>query len=295
MINQSISSQDYDTFRAFLEEACGIVLGENKHYLVSSRLNRLLRELELDSVGALIDHMKKSPRSGIRERIIDAMTTNETFWFRDNHPYEMLKDLVFPELAKKKPNQLRIWSAASSSGQEAYSISMIIQEYLQTRPGSLPNNFEIVGTDISPTMLSLARSAKYDALALSRGLSPERKKRFFDKRDELWEVKPEIRTRVRFNELNLMNSYATLGKFDIIFCRNVLIYFSADLKKDILRRMGQTLAPGGFLFLGSTETLASYSEDFDTVRHGGGIVYRLKDGVSNFASSNPFKINNSSS
>jgi chemotaxis protein methyltransferase CheR len=204
------------------------------------------------------------------------MTTNETFWFRDNHPYALLKDLVLPEIAKKRQSQLRIWSAACSSGQEPYSISMIMQEYLQSRPGSLVNNIDIVGTDISPTMLALCRAAKYDALALSRGLSPERKQRFFNKAGDFWEVKEEIRKRVRFTEINLMNSYSSLGKFDVIFCRNVLIYFAADLKKDILRRISQSLAPGGYLFLGSTETLASYSEDFDTVRHEGGIVYQLK-------------------
>ncbi len=290
MVNNSISSRDYESFRAFLEDACGIVLGDNKHYLVASRLNRLLKELDVDSVGALIEHMKKNPRSGIRERIIDAMTTNETFWFRDNHPYELLKDLVFPEIAKKKPNQVRIWSAASSSGQEAYSISMIIHEYLQTRPGSLPNKFDIVGTDISPTMLSLARSARYDALALSRGLSPERKQRFFNLVDDCWEIKQEIRSRVRFNELNLMNSYTSLGKFDVVFCRNVLIYFSAESKKDILRRISHTLVPGGYLFLGSTETLASYSDDFDTVRHNGGIVYKLKESTTGMNMPHPFHI-----
>jgi len=277
VLNQTISAQDYNTFRKFLEEACGIVLGDNKQYLVASRLNRLLRELELDSVGALIEQSKRMPRSGLRERIIDAMTTNETFWFRDNHPYDLLKDLVFPELAKsKRSSGVRIWSAASSSGQEAYSISMIIQEYLQSRPGSLGNNFQITGTDISPTMLEMARSATYDDLALSRGLSPERKRRFFSQKGNLWEVNDEIRRRAKFTELNLMNSYASLGKFDIVFCRNVLIYFSADLKRDILRRISQTLNPGGYLFLGSTETIASYSDAFETIRHGGGIVYQLK-------------------
>ena len=114
MVNHSISSRDYESFRTFLEEACGIVLGENKHYLVASRLNRLLKELDLTSVGDLIESMHSRPHSGIRERIIDAMTTNETFWFRDNHPYVLLKDLMFPEIAKKRQNQVRIWSAASS-------------------------------------------------------------------------------------------------------------------------------------------------------------------------------------
>lgn len=277
MLNQTISTRDYEVFRAFLEEACGIVLGDNKQYLVASRLNRLLRELDIASVGDLIDQAKRTPRSGLRERIIDAMTTNETFWFRDNHPYTLMKDLILPELAKtKRSGPVRIWSAASSSGQEAYSISMVIDEYLKSRPGSLPNNFQITGTDISPTMLDLAKSATYDDLALSRGLSPERKRRFFTQKQDLWQVVDEVRNRAKFTELNLMNSYSSLGKFDVVFCRNVLIYFSAELKKDILRRISKTINPGGYLFLGSTETIASYSDAFETVRHGGGIVYQLK-------------------
>lgn len=276
MTDNSISSRDYDSFRTFLEEACGIVLGDNKHYLVSSRLGRLMREFELKSVGELIERMKREPRSGLRERIVDAMTTNETFWFRDNHPYDLLKNYVYPELAKKRPTQIKIWSAACSSGQEPYSISMITQEYMATRPGGLPNNVQVVGTDISPTMLDTCRAAVYDSLALSRGLSPDRKARFFKQVDNGWQVSDEIRARVRFAEINLMNSYASLGKFDVIFCRNVLIYFSAELKIDIIKRLSQSLNPGGYLFLGSTETLASYSDDFETVRHGGGTVYRLK-------------------
>lgn len=275
-MNQSISARDYDAFRRFLEEACGIVLGENKQYLVASRLSRLLREIDVDSVGELIEKLGKQPRSGLRERIIDAMTTNETFWFRDNHPYSMLKELILPEITQRRPSQLRIWSAASSSGQEPYSISMIIEEYLQGRSAALTKNIQITGTDISPTMLELARSGMYDALALSRGLSPERKARFFVPQGNLWKVKDEIRNRVKFSELNLMNSYTSLGKFDIVFCRNVLIYFSSQLKRDILRRIAETMNPGGYLFLGSTETIASYSEAFDAVRHEGGIVYRLK-------------------
>ena len=274
--NLAISRQEYDAFRALLEEACGIVLGDNKHYLVASRLGRLMNEFESASISELIAKIKREPHSGLRQRVIDAMTTNETFWFRDNHPYMLLADLIFPEIAKKRPAQVKIWSAACSSGQEPYSISMIVQEYLQKRPGSLPDNVQIIGTDISPTMLKMSREALYDNLALSRGLSPERKQKFFTQEGDMWRVNDNIRRRVQFKELNLMNSYSALGKFDIIFCRNVLIYFSTDLKRDILSRLARALVPGGYLFLGSTETLASYSDDFETIRHQGGIVYRLK-------------------
>ena len=275
--NLTISRQEYDAFRALLEEACGIVLGDNKHYLVASRLGRLMSEFESTTIGELITKIKREPHSGLRQRVIDAMTTNETFWFRDNHPYMLLADLIFPEIAKKRPSQVKIWSAACSSGQEPYSISMIVQEYLQKRPGSLPDNVQIIGTDISPTMLKMSREALYDNLALSRGLSPERKQKFFTQEGEMWRVNDNIRRRVQFKELNLMNSYSALGKFDIIFCRNVLIYFSTELKRDILSRLARALVPGGYLFLGSTETLASYSDEFETVRHQGGVVYRLKE------------------
>lgn len=272
----TISDQDYAEFRAFLEKACGIVLGDNKHYLVASRLGRLLDEFDVEAIGDLVLRMKREPRSGLKQRVVDAMTTNETFWFRDNHPYAVLNDLVLPDIATRRPSQLRIWSAASSSGQEPYSISMVLQEYMQRRPGSVPNNIQIVGTDISPTMLNIAKSGCYDALALSRGLSPERKKRFFNEVDKMWEVDSVVRRRVQFKEFNLMNSYSALGKFDIVFCRNVLIYFSAELKRDIIRRIAQSLVPKGYLFVGSTETLASYSDEFEAVRHQGGIVYQLK-------------------
>ena len=277
MLNtNSISNSDYNDFRRFLEDACGIVLGENKHYLVASRLNRLVKEFDLNSVGELISQMRREPRSGLRQKVIDAMTTNETLWFRDNHPYALLKDLIFPELAKQSPAQVRIWSAACSSGQEPYSISMIVNEYLQNRPGSLKNNFQVVATDISPSMLVAAKAGKYDNLSLSRGLSQDRRDRFFRQNGDAWEVRQELKARIQFTELNLMNSYATLGKFHIIFCRNVLIYFSSELKRDILNRLARALVPGGYLMVGATEALASYTDAFETVRHGGGTVYRLK-------------------
>lgn len=272
----SITDGDYDEFRRFLEDACGIVLGDNKHYLVSSRLNRLLKESDVASIGELIVQMKRNPRSGLRQQVVDAMTTNETLWFRDSHPYTLLRELIFPDLAKQKTSPVRIWSAACSSGQEPYSISMIINEYLQTRPGSLQDNFQIVATDISPSMLVAAKAGKYDNLALSRGLSQERRDRFFRQSGETWEVRQDLKRRIQFSELNLMNSYATLGKFHVVFCRNVLIYFSAELKRDILGRLAQALVPGGYLIVGATESLASYTDAFETVRHAGGTVYQAK-------------------
>lgn len=278
MTTNQIAPNEYDEFRRFLEDACGIVLGDNKHYLVTSRLTRLMREFNINTFSELMLQLKQKHHSKLRERIVDAMTTNETMWFRDRYPFEILTNTILPEISSQRARQLRVWSAACSSGQEPYSISMTMQEYLSSRPGALPSNIQIVATDISPSMLREASAAQYDKMSITRGMSDDRVKRFFMQKGERWEVRPEIRTRVSFRELNLMQSYAPLGKFDIVFCRNVLIYFSSDLKKDILTRMAQAMNPRSYLFLGGSESPTSYVDMFEMVRTASGVVYRLKEG-----------------
>jgi len=274
---QALSKQDYESFRVFLEEACGIVLGENKHYLVTSRLTRLLDEFKYPSLGGMIEKLKVANNSELKGKIIDAMTTNETSWFRDKYPFEILFNELFTEYAGKKQPRLRIWSSASSSGQEAYSISMTFSEYQRKNPGKLNGSLEVVGTDISPTILKMAKQAKYDELSISRGLSDDRLKTFFlNEGDGGFKVRPEIASRCRFTELNLLKNYSILGKFDIIFCRNVLIYFSAEIKTDILTRMAKLLNPGGYLFLGGSESPTGYCNHFEMVKLKDGVVYRLK-------------------
>ncbi len=281
MANFEISPQDYDKFRRYLEEHSGIVLGENKHYLVTSRLSRLMRESGVDDFKTLMHQLITERKTVLHEKIVDAMTTNETLWFRDGYPFEVLKQFILPELSSKRLSQLRIWSAASSSGQEAYSISISLQEYLATRPGSLPSNIQIIGTDISATMLRDANAALYDNMSLIRGMSDERRQRYFLPRGDKWEVRPEIKQRTSFRELNLLNSYSALGRFDIVFCRNVLIYFSSQLKTDILTRIAKTMNPGGYLFLGGSESPTSYSDAFELVRTPQGVAYRVKEEASN--------------
>ncbi|EHQ52156.1 CheR-type MCP methyltransferase [Ectothiorhodospira sp. PHS-1] len=272
-----IESQDYEDFRLFLEKSCGLVLGENKHYLVNSRLSRLMGEFSVSSVSELLRQLKLGRNPGLRERMIEAMTTNETYWFRDVFPFEILKNQIYPELAKQKGAGYapRIWSAACSSGQEAYSISMGFSEYQQSRPGSL-RDVQILGTDISGAVLKEAREASYDSLAVARGLSLERRQRFFVQNGDRWSLRPDIKARATFREFNLMDSYTLLGRFDVVFCRNVLIYFSIDSKKLILKRISQILNPGGYLFLGASESMANYSDAFEMVRCNPGVVYRLR-------------------
>lgn len=266
-------------FQAFLEEACGIVLGANKHYLVVSRLSRLMADEGVATLGELVGHLRDSRNRQLRERIVEAMTTNETFWFRDTFPFDIFKELALPDLAERRVRSPRVWSAACSSGQEPYSISMSVQEYLASRPGSL-SDVQIMATDISPAILQEAKEATYDTLALARGLSPDRKQKYFmQQRDGRWQARPEIRSRVRFTQANLLQSYSLLGRFDVIFCRNVLIYFSSESKIDILARMARALNPGGYLFLGSSESITQYSDEFEMVRCPRGSVYRVKSGL----------------
>ena len=276
----SIRSDDYEAFRLFLEEACGILLGKDKHYLVQSRLGKLVREDGGGSLGELVGKLRRERQGGVlRESVIEAMTTNETFWFRDKHPFSILEDTVMPALLEGRSRSARIWSAACSTGQEPYSISMVVQQYLSRNPGRLIDT-QITATDISTAVLEEAKAAYYDTMQLSRGLQDEMKQRYFQRDtahwEERWQVREEIRRRVRFTVANLQGSYSALGKFDIIFCRNVLIYFSSESKKDILSRMADTLNPGGYLFLGASESISQYSGAFDMVRCPRGVVYRKK-------------------
>jgi chemotaxis protein methyltransferase CheR len=272
------ANQDFQVFREFLEKACGIVLGDNKQYLVASRLNRLLEQQGIKSLGELVTHIQTQPRSGLRELVVDAMTTNETLWFRDVYPFEVLKNRLLPEFIKANPGQRpRIWSAACSSGQEPYSLSMSIDEFERSNPGQLRGGCQIVATDLSGGILTAAKSAEYDSLSIARGLSSERLNRYFDQSTPgRWTVKQPIRSRVEFRAMNLLDSYSMLGKFDIVFCRNVLIYFSAELKKDILQRIHGTLKPGGYLMLGASEALNGLPDLYQMVQCSPGIVYKAK-------------------
>lgn len=275
MATENINAKEYETFCNFLKDACGIVLGQNKLYLVNSRLKRLLEEEKISSVSQLIDTVSKGANARLRGKIVDAMTTNETYWFRDQNPYLIMQESLLPELLQRSSKPLRIWSAACSSGQEPYSISMILEEFFQSRP-SLRRDVEIIATDISPTMLSRAREGTYDEITVARGMDELRRAKFFSKQGSVWRVNDKIRARVKFVEFNLMKNFSSLGHFDVVFCRNVLIYFSSELKSDILNRISSALLPDSYLFLGGSESMASYCRRFDTVRFKSGLVFKLK-------------------
>ena len=276
-MTSDFSQADYESFKQFLQDASGILLGDNKQYLVKSRLRKIMSEHRLASLGELVERLRRHPRGELREAVIDAMTTNETLWFRDTHPFRILEEKLLPEAAQHSASQpLRIWSAACSTGQEPYSIAMVIDEFRRKNPGRLKRNVEIIATDVSKPVVDAARKGEYELLALGRGLSADRQKKFFDHTPSgSWQVKKEIRDMVTFREHNLLERF-NFGQFDLVFCRNVLIYFSGDLKRDILVRTHEVLKPGGYLILGASESLNGLPDRYEMVQCRPGIIYRAK-------------------
>ena len=277
MSDRQLDDSSYHQFRIFLEKQCGIVLGENKQYLVKSRLAPLMAKFDVATLGDLVTRTLSPMERQLRASVIDAMTTNETLWFRDEYPFELLKKRLLPEF-KNQRTPLKIWSAASSSGQEPYSIAMAVTEFQQSNPGSFSAGVQIIGTDISNTMLEHCKYGHYDSLALSRGLSPERKRMFFENGDKgMSKVKDSIKKMVSFRQLNLLNSYSLMGRFDIVFCRNVLIYFAPEIKKQIISQFEGALNSNKYLFLGASESLSGLNQNFDMVRCNPGIIYQKKN------------------
>lgn len=273
-MTKEMSVDEYDRFRQLLEKNSGIMLGQGKEYLVVSRLRRLMEKESITSISDLIRAMERS--RSLQEAVIDAMTTNETLWFRDEHPYRILREKLLPELAAQR-RPIKIWSAACSTGQEPYSMSIEIEEFKRKNPGVMMSGERIVATDISPTALAVAKEGVYPQLAIRRGMNEQHLKNYFDDLpDGTWRIRQNVRSRVEFRSQNLQQSFALLGKFDVIFCRNVLIYFSADLKVDILRRMHASLNPGGYLMLGASEAMNNLSDYYEMVQCHPGIVYRAK-------------------
>lgn len=276
MANKEVSPESYLKFREFLEKQCGIVLGDSKQYLVRSRLASLLYKHKYESADELISVVVRGFDRNLLQDVIDAMTTNETLWFRDNYPFDLLVKELLPSLASQN-RKIRIWSAACSSGQEPYSIAMSVLEFQRQRPGTLRSGVEIVATDLSSEMLRKCELGIYDELSLARGLSAGRREMFFQKNEEgAMQVKPEVRKMVSFRSLNLLSSYAALGRFDIVFCRNVLIYFSPEVKQRILQQIAGQLQSDGVLFLGASESISAASNSYSMVKCSPGLYYQKK-------------------
>ena len=249
-----MTGPDYDHFCRLARERSGLVLTPAKAYLVSGRLEPVARAEELAGVPELLARLRSGAPEALVQRCIDAMATHESYFFRDGTPFEQLTTSVLPALIAGRQNtrSLRIWCAACSSGQEPYSIAMILQEMGPRLAGW---KIEIIATDMSEPVLSKARSGIYNDFEVRRGLSPERLARWFKPHGTSWQVSPTLQQMVHFRPHNLLQGTSGMGMFDIIFCRNVLIYFDVDHKRQILEQVGRAMPADGALFLGSAETV----------------------------------------
>lgn len=279
MSNYSLSNDEFACLKDFIEKNCGIALSDHKAYLIESRLTHLLIEYHCSSYRDLCFKAKNATDTDLRNKIVDAMTTNETLWFRDKAPFAVLEELLlekfFNELSSGKRQSIRIWSAACSTGQEPYSIAMTISEYARKRGITDLSPIEIIATDISPTVLFLAKAGRYDQIAISRGLPDDIRSRYFVQDGRTWKLDDTIKKMVQLRKFNLQDSFAALSRFDILFCRYVAIYFSDTFKRDLFKRFSELLKPSGYLFLGASESLSMYNAGFTLLTHNGHIYYQV--------------------
>ncbi|MBF0158401.1 MAG: protein-glutamate O-methyltransferase CheR [Magnetococcales bacterium] len=273
----AITKEEFNLIRQFVHEHSGILIGDGKEYLVENRLNVILVQSKCDNFFQLHEKLKKDGGPLCIE-VIDAMTTNETLWFRDTSFFTSLSNFVIPALLEKalsKP-KVRIWSAACSTGQEPYSVAMLLDQARGAMGKGAPplDRFAILATDISPSVLSIARTGRYSQLAISRGMRAAFLERFFVHHGSSYEVAPAIRGIVTFRQFNLKESFGSLGLFDFILCRNVLIYFSNELKSEIYHKLHQSLEKDGMLSIGASESPRGYTTVFEQIMVDGAALYR---------------------
>jgi len=256
-----VTPQDFDYLRQMLRERSGLVLSAEKQYLAESRLLPVARKHRLATLADLVAALKTTSPGQLAIEVIEAMTTNETFFFRDKVPFEHFRDTVMPALivSHAKRRRIRIWCSAAASGQEPYSLAMLLREMNAKLAGF---KIEILATDLSNEMLEKAKAGIYSQFEVQRGLPIQQLVKYFSQVGEAWQIAPEIRAMVSFRPLNLLHDFGHLGSFDLIFCRNVLIYFDQPTKIGVLDRLARVLEPDGFLVLGAAETVIGLTAAF---------------------------------
>lgn len=264
-----MNSQDFDFVSQLLRKRAGIVLTADKMYLLESRLAPLARKEGLPSIDDLIQVVRSRRDERLITQLVDVMTTNETFFYRDKTPFDHMKEAVLPVLGQaRRGSRIRIWCAACSTGQEPYSLAMMLDQTPQLT-GGVP--VEIVATDISDRCLERARQGLFTQFEVQRGLPIQTLMQYFTQQDDHWRISERIRSMVSFRKLNLMDPAYNLGKFDVIFCRNVLIYFDGPTKSEVFERLSQSMNPGGFLLLGAAESVIGITQAFETAQDRRGL------------------------
>lgn len=270
----AISENDFKYVREFVYQKAAIVLEDSKAYLVESRLGPLAKKEGFASLADFVAKLRSQPQNGMHWNVIEAMTTNETYFFRDVHPFDLLKKNVFPELIKKRATarELNIWVAAASSGQEPYTIAMVIRENF---PELASWKVNFICSDISKEMLDRCREATYSQLEVNRGLPAPLLIKYFQKIGTEWRIKDELRKMIDLRQINLAQPWGLLPPMDIVFIRNVLIYFDQETKRAIMGRLRKVLKPDGYMFLGGAETTINIDDNFKRVQVDKSAYYQL--------------------
>jgi chemotaxis protein methyltransferase CheR len=271
----SLAAADFDYLRTLMKNHTAIVLDAGKEYLAETRLAPFLGEQKCSSVQELLTLLRRQNFNVLHRRVLDAMTNNETWFFRDLYPFEALKATILPQIISRPDSarSLSIWSAACSSGQEIYSVAMLIRENF---PSLLNLNITLLGTDISDAILQRAEAGRYSQLEVNRGLPAILLAKYFQQEGRDWQLKRNVRDMARFRFVNLSSPFPHLGPFDVVFLRNVLIYFAMDVRREILARIRHALRPGGVLFLGSAETTLNLDDSYERVPFQKTFYYRPK-------------------
>ncbi|MBW1897521.1 MAG: protein-glutamate O-methyltransferase CheR [Deltaproteobacteria bacterium] len=276
-----INTDEYKVLSKYIMDISGILLEEGKEYLIETRLTPLLDELGCKSFSELYYKARMDNTKSVEKKIIDNISTNETYFFRDKAPFELIQHKIIPDLIDSRSQntrpgesiKIRIWSAASSTGQEIYSIIIMLKElYLD------PQKYEIqlLGTDISNSAIVRASYGKYNKFEIARGLPPEKVRKYFIPDGDGWKIKDELRSMATFKKINLMDSLAGMGKFDIVLCRNVAIYFAPEERSRLYRKIASTMEKDGYLIIGATESLTNDTNLFEPQKYLRSVFYQLK-------------------
>jgi len=269
-----VTPTEYEYLRKFLKDNSGLDLSADKQYLIESRLLPLARKAGLSGIAELVQKLQGGARQLITD-VVEAMTTNETFFFRDKVPFDHFRDHIMPEIIKARAGRrsVRIWCAAGSTGQEPYSLAMSLKEMGAALTGW---RVEIIATDLSQEVLEKAKAGIYSQFEVQRGLPIQMLMKYFKQTGETWQINPELRAMIQHRQLNLLHDFAQLGTFDVIFCRNVLIYFDQETKINIFNRLARQIEPDGFLVLGAAETVVGLTDTFRPIPERRGL-YKPND------------------
>jgi len=271
----TISKADFDYVSRLAHSEAAIVLEPGKEYLVETRLGPLAQREGFATLAALIEQMRSEVKvNGLHHKAVDALTTNETLFFRDYHPFEALRRFILPTILEQRADarRLTIWSGACSMGQEPYSLAMLLLEHF---PQLANWTVSILATDLSPTVLKLAEAGKYSQFEVNRGLPATYLVKYFTKQEEKWCIKEEVKRIIQFRPMNLIQPWPVMPPFDLVFLRNVMIYFDVDTKRTILRKIRNCLLPHGCLFLGTAETTMNLDPEYQPVTYGKAVAYHL--------------------